>query len=111
MNTSANYEEIRPHLLQLTEAERRKLLEEVNQSIPAQAATESRSLQLRWLADRANREKYGGQYVALRGDELIAHSTNSQEVIALAKAAELSPLFIAWVEPPTDDAATLIGWH
>jgi hypothetical protein len=55
------------------------------------------------MAGRANREKYGGQHVALRGDELIAHSTNSQEVIALAKAAELSPLFIAWVEPPTDD--------
>jgi dihydroneopterin aldolase len=52
MNTSANYEEIRQQLLQLTEAARRKLLEEVNQSIPAQAATESRSLHLRWLAGR-----------------------------------------------------------
>jgi hypothetical protein len=52
MNTSANYEEIRQRLLQLTEAARRKLQEEVNQSIPAQAATESRSLQLRWLAGR-----------------------------------------------------------
>lgn len=114
MNISVNYEEVRQQLLQLTDEERKRLLTEMAEAVPAPVSprlSPIRALQLRWLAEKANRENYGGQYVALRGDELVAHSTNSREVLATAKAAGLHPLFMAWVEPLAEDTGTLIGWQ
>lgn len=114
MNSSTNYEEIRQQVLQLTDEERKRLLAEVADAAPVTINSQDvplKKLQLDWLADKANREQYGGHYVALRENELIAHSPNSREVIAAAKAAGMHPLFIAWVEPLTEETGTLIGWQ
>lgn len=111
MNTSANYEEIRQQLLQLTEDERKRLLAEMNDSIVAKTSKEQHLPQLRWLADRANREKYGGQYVALHDGELVSHSVDSREVIEKVKAQGLNLFFIVWVEPLPDETGELIGWQ
>ncbi|HZS09770.1 MAG TPA: DUF5678 domain-containing protein [Blastocatellia bacterium] len=114
MNTSVNYEDVRQQLLQLTDEERKRLLREMAESEAVKTNPQSQqrfSPQLRWLTEKANREMYGGQYVALRGGELVAHGTDSRQVIAAAKAAGLHPLFIAWVEPLSEETGTLIGWQ
>ncbi len=114
MNTSGNYEEVRQQLLQLTDEERKKLLTELSESSPLKTNPQPHQRllpQVRWLAEKANREMYGGQYVALRADELVAHGTDSHQVIVAAKSAGVHSLFIAWVEPLAEETGTLIGWQ
>jgi 2-keto-4-pentenoate hydratase/2-oxohepta-3-ene-1,7-dioic acid hydratase in catechol pathway len=60
-----------------------------------------------WL--EANREKYGGQYVALEGDRLIGVGRNYAEAAAEAKRAGVENAFIDFV-PPTDYVGFAGGW-
>jgi hypothetical protein len=65
-----------------------------------------RTQEYQWLAQ--HRAEYPGEYLALDGDRLIAHSLNAKEVFAAVDAAGIEdPLYIH-VEP----AATLpfAGW-
>lgn len=55
---------------------------------------------LRWIRER--REEFAGQYVALDGDRLIAHSVNPDEVIAAVRAAGLNGVFFMLI-PPVDE--------
>ena len=58
-----------------------------------------------WLAK--NRDEYDGQYVALDGDTLLAHSENGQEVVAKVKELNLKSVFMVFVEG--SDALPFIG--
>jgi len=55
---------------------------------------------LRWI--REHREEFAGQYVALDGDILIAHSLNPDEVIAAVRSAGLTGVFFTLI-PPADE--------
>src|SRR5262245_61698477 len=54
---------------------------------------------LRWL--REHREEFANQYVALKGDRLIAHSPNADEVITAVRDAGLNGVFFTLI-PPID---------
>ncbi|HKQ75230.1 MAG TPA: DUF5678 domain-containing protein [Blastocatellia bacterium] len=55
---------------------------------------------LRWIGE--HREEFAGQYVALDGDRLIAHSPNPDEVIAVIRSAGLNGVFFTLI-PPVDE--------
>lgn len=57
-----------------------------------------------WLSQ--NRARYAGEWIALSGDRLIAHSTSSADVIAAARAVHPRPLVI-FIEPTDKPFA---GW-
>ncbi len=50
-----------------------------------------------WM--KANREQYGGQYVALDGDLLIGVGNNYPEAARAAKAAGVSDAFVTFIYP------------
>ena len=53
---------------------------------------------LHWVAQHAR--EYAGQWVALDGDRLIAHSPNHDEVWAAAKASGVYLPLVTFVEDP-----------
>lgn len=53
------------------------------------------NLQIAWL--KANRERYAGQYVALVGDELVAHGATFKDVREQARARNFESPFITKV--------------
>jgi hypothetical protein len=55
---------------------------------------------MRWL--RENRAAYGGQWVALDGDRLIAHSKVAADVYAVAAEAGVSIPFVTFIELAAD---------
>jgi hypothetical protein len=55
---------------------------------------------LQWI--REHREEFAGQYVALDGDRLIAHSLNPDEVVAAVRSAGLNGIFFTLI-PPADE--------
>lgn len=55
---------------------------------------------LQWI--RENREEFAGQYVAIDGARLIAHSFNPDEVIAAVRSAGLNGVFFTLI-PPADE--------
>ena len=57
-----------------------------------------------WLSK--NREKYRGQWIALNGDQLLANSSSSSEVITVARNARPRPL-VMFIEPSDRPFA---GW-
>lgn len=61
----------------------------------------------KWL--RENREKYMGQWVALEGDQLIAHGTDALKVHAEAKAAGISVPFVEHIVE--EDKNFWAGWE
>jgi hypothetical protein len=54
--------------------------------------------ELKWVAEHAR--EYAGQWVALDGDRLIAHSPNHDEVFAAAEADGVYLPLITFVEDP-----------
>lgn len=57
-----------------------------------------RRLQDEWI--KANREKYGGKYVALDGDKLLGVGKNYPEAYKAAIAAGVKDAFVDYVRPP-----------
>ena len=68
----------------------------------------SREREMQWFADEQNRAKYGGQWVALDGDQLLSHGENLQHVYAEAKAKGVESPFTGYVDPL--DALPFGGW-
>lgn len=54
----------------------------------------------RWMKEHA--EEYGGQWVALDGDRLIAHGTNAAEVFAAADADGAYLPLLTYLVPAND---------
>jgi len=54
---------------------------------------------LRWIEE--HRAEFAGQYIALDGDRLVAHSADPQEVIAAVRTSGLNGLFFTLI-PPAD---------
>ena len=55
-----------------------------------------RSREMLWIKE--HREEYAGQWVALNGDQLLAHGTDAHQVFAEARRLVASPFF-AHLEP------------
>lgn len=60
-----------------------------------------------WIHE--HRDEYAGQWVALKGDQLVHHSTNAKEVFAAAKAAGVFETLVVLVEPRRDHPFINLG--
>lgn len=66
-----------------------------------------RQIEMQWILDHGN--EYPGQWVAVDGDRLIAHSFDAKQVFdAVDRAGVADPLF-AHLEPE-DRLAEIEGW-
>jgi hypothetical protein len=65
------------------------------------------SAEHKWLHE--HRDEYAGQWVALKGDQLIHHSTNAKEVFAAAKAVGMLETLVVLVEPRRDYPTINLG--
>lgn len=63
------------------------------------------SREMRWIKE--HRHEYAGQWVALDGDQLLAHGMNAREVFEAARQHTAEPFF-AHLEPA--DALPFGGW-
>ena len=52
---------------------------------------------LQWIAE--HRKEFAGQYVALEGDQLLAHDADPQPVIAAVRASGLNGLLFTYLQP------------
>lgn len=68
---------------------------------------EKRRLRAEWM--KANREKYGGLYVALDGNKLLGTGKNYPEAAQHAKLAGVKNAFIDFVRP-TDYVGEMGDW-
>jgi hypothetical protein len=74
--------------------------------VPPPVPSKDRTLEYKWLKEHS--KEYAGQWVALEGDQLIAHSFNANEVFAAADASGIDrPLFLRFENP---DALPFAGW-
>ncbi len=69
--------------------------------------SDKRRRRTEWL--KANREQYGGQYVALDGDRLVSVGKSYPEAARAAKYAGLNNAFVTFVPPP-DYIGEMGGW-
>lgn len=60
----------------------------------------------KWM--REHRREYGGQWVALDGERLIAHGPVSNDVFTAAEADGVSLPFVTYIEPA--DAPPFMGF-
>jgi hypothetical protein len=65
------------------------------------------SAERKWLHE--HRDEYAGQWVALKGDQLIHHSTNAKEVFAAADAVGPLEVLVVLVEPRRDYPTINLG--
>ena len=68
---------------------------------------ETRGRRLEWL--KSHREEYGGQYVALDGDRLIAVGPNYRVAREKARAAGKSDAFVTYLSKPDELAEMGVG--
>lgn len=68
---------------------------------------ETRERRLEWL--KSHREEYGGQYVALDGNQLIAVGSNYRITREKALAAGKTNAFVTYLSKP-DEATEMGGW-
>ena len=68
---------------------------------------EMRQRRLEWL--KAHREEYGGQYVALDGNQLLAVGPNYRVAREKAVAAGKTNAFVTYLSKP-DEVAEMGGW-
>lgn len=77
-------------------------VEKSNQSdlgLSAEGKEEKRRLRNEWMKSEANREKYGGLYVALDGDKLIATGKNYPEAVRQARDAGAADAVVDIIHP------------
>lgn len=86
-----------------TNAARPRLTGRVRKSSPMKDRTQENQ----WLAQ--HRAEYPGEYLALDGDRLIAHSPDAKEVFAAVDAAGVKDPLYVHVEPA--DALPFAGWQ
>ena len=68
---------------------------------------EIRQLRMEWL--KTHREEYGGQYVALDGDQLLAVGSNYRIAREKALAAGKPNAFVTYLSK-SDEVAEMGGW-
>ena len=68
---------------------------------------ETRERRIEWL--KSHREDYGGQYVALDGDRLIAVGPNYRVAREKARVAGKTNAFVTYLSKP-DEIAEMGGW-
>ena len=93
----------------LSPRERRQLAESLKDVNGSAKPSEEHFLEMRWLSEPTNREKYGGQWVALRGEKLLANGPVAREVYAAARAAGMEIPFVEMVDAP-DARPFIAGW-
>ncbi|MGE0884631.1 MAG: DUF5678 domain-containing protein [Blastocatellales bacterium] len=72
------------------------------------AAVESRrQMQMEWL--KANNDEYGGQYVALVGNQLIGTGKTFREANEAAREADCPDAFVTYL-PKKDEVLEVGGW-
>jgi len=116
----ATLEQIIDEARSLSPAEKRILrealdleLEQMKANVPAKTRhsengdDETRGRRLEWL--KSNREEYGGQYVALDGDRLLAVGPNYPIAREKALAAGKPNAFVTYLPKP-DEIGEMGGW-
>ena len=77
-------------------------------SLPVQATLEiRRQQQMEWL--KANAEEYGGQYIALAGEQLISVGKTFRAANEAARAAGRRDAFVTYLPKP-DEVLEMGGW-
>ncbi len=61
---------------------------------------------MQWVEDHST--EFAGQYIALEGDSLIAHSHNAEEVISAVRASSVKVPFFTFI--PSADALPFAGF-
>jgi hypothetical protein len=92
-------------LFQELRTERRQQTQSVNGGAEV---IHHREREMRWFSDKQNRAQYGGQWVALEGDQLLSHGDDLRQVFAEAKAKGVEVPFTGFVDPL--DALPFGGW-
>ena len=112
----ATLEQIIDEARALSPAEKRKLRQALDLELeqePSQPAhrdngdEQMRQRRLEWL--KSHREEYGGQYVALDGDQLLAVGPNYRVAREKALAAGKPNAFVTYLYKP-DEIAVMGGW-
>lgn len=75
---------------------KRKRLPDTSRIIAVDLPARDFSREHAWL--EKNRDEYDGQYVALDGDKLIAHSADGKEVTGKVKELGLKSVYLVFVE-------------
>ena len=79
-----------------------------DENIKSVDSKEMLSRQLEWL--KANRERYGGQYVVLDGDKLLGTAPNLREGRQIAVEADVPKAFVTYLSKP-DEIGYIGGWE
>lgn len=82
---------------------------ETDFGLKSDVEAEKRRLRDEWMRSETNREKHGGLYVALDGDELLGTGKNYPEAARAAKDAGVKDAFIDFL-PPIGYAGEMGGW-
>lgn len=78
--------------------------------LPAEAKEEKRRLRNEWMKSETNREKYGGLYVALDGNKVVATGKNYPEAVKAAHTAGVKDAVVDIVHPP-NYVGEIGGWE
>lgn len=97
----SNFEQVVRQINDLPLAEKkalRELLDEqIANSTDKSSAENKRQERLLWIS--ANRERYGGLYVALDGDQLLGTGKNYAEAFEAAQRAGIENAFVDFIAP------------
>ncbi len=83
------------------------LLEQSKEAGNGNATSETRQKRMAWL--KANREKYGGQYVVLDGDKLLGTAKTFPEGKMVGDSAGVPDAFVNYLSKPDEDGY-VGGW-
>lgn len=83
------------------------LLEQSKEAGNGDAHNEIRQKRMAWL--KANREKYGGQYVVMDGDKLLGTAKTFPEGKKIATEAGVPDAFVNYLSKP-DEEGYVGGW-
>jgi DNA repair photolyase len=107
---SADVDKIIEEVRRLPPDEKRRLREALDREERAKVQPSDRdvdlSRELRWIEE--HRSEYAGQWVAVRGDQLLSNGTNGRQVYEAARAAGDERPFVTRVEPA--DELPFAGW-
>ena len=106
MNVSENVKSILQRIAELSPGELAELRlqwgqRNGSQLVPSELQTDPKDLAaFRWINEHA--DEYPGEWLALDGDQLLAHGTGLAEVAAAARAAGIQFPLLHLVEPPRE---------